>query len=999
MKTKRIISGLLTLVMLLSSLVIGVEAAWEDKVDANGDPIINYLTQVYETPEQKLADMIMVKEAYGYQLWFEEFTGEIAVVDTTTGQIVFSNPWDLALSSDKYQNISVGVRQQLLSQLIITFLDNGTTKTMNSYTEAALRGQIKKSNIKNGIRVAYSLGEEQTTRLVPRMIRADRFEDLILANITDEFAYDKIMSFYTKKWKDDPNLTDRAVAVMYAKYPITMEMDVYVTEGLTTKELKDAEKYIKQYCPNYTYEELEYDHEITGYVGRDAAPPRFNMALQYTLTETGLEVRLAANSIEFDESRFQFQTVSVLPYFGAGSNQYTGYALIPDGSGTLIRYEDFVQQGVSIVGEMYGPDYAYHEITGQHAEVMRQPYYGLVTNYDELSNPMPGLSSPVDYSAGFLAVITEGDSLASLKAEVGGMSHPYTTVYPCFTPRPSDQYNLADSISVSGSAVWTVTSKRKYTDSYRINYILLRDEDKVEGDGDFYATDWVGMATAYRDFLTEKGDIAKLENVDADIPLFIETFGSIKSTDRVLSFPVEVDMPLTTFENIKTMYEELTELGVGNVNFKLTGYANGGLSATVPYKLSWMDVVGGADGFTDLTKYAIENGFEIYPEFDFAYLNNKQAFDGLNKKAHLVRTIDNRYTSKRTYNAATHTFDNTFSLAISPAAYSYLYETFGPNYLEYGNPSISVSTLGTDLNSDFDEDEPYHREDNKEFTMNLLSAIDRDFENVMINGGNAYAIKYADVILDASLTSSGFTKASEAVPFFGFVYHGSKVFTGSATNMEGDINEAILHAIENGAGMYFILSYQNTSLLKESVETSNYYSVAYEIWKEDIVKYYTLLNEAIRDLQDSYIVGHDFLEGSRIPDADEAEADLIDAEAALNEALEAEAAKRDKEERKQRLKDRLAKEAGTLTDEEEDLIEEEIENLEEELEEEEEAEPGLSLEDFMETEKYKTEIGSIVLVEYEGGVKFILNYNSFDVTVELDGETYTLEALSFERID
>ena len=68
---------------------------------------------------------------------------------------------------------------------------------------------------------------------------------------------------------------------------------------------------------------------------------------------------------------------------------------------------------------MYGPDYAYHEITGQHAEVMRQPYYGLVTNYDKLSNPMPGLSSPVDYSSGFLAVITEGDSLASLKAEVG----------------------------------------------------------------------------------------------------------------------------------------------------------------------------------------------------------------------------------------------------------------------------------------------------------------------------------------------------------------------------------------------------------------------------------------------------------------------------------------------------------------------------------------------------------------------------------------------------
>ena len=994
MNTKRIISGLLTLVMLLGSLVLPTGAAWEDKVDDNGDPIINYLTQVYETPEQKLADMIMVKEAYGYQLWFEEFTGEIAVVDTTTGQAVFSNPWDMALSSDKYQNISAGVRQQLLSQLIITFLDNGTTKTMNSYTEAALRGQITKSNIKNGIRVAYSLGEEQTTRLVPRMIRADRFEELILANITDEFAYDKIMSFYTKKWKDDPNLTDRAVAVMYAKYPITMEMDIYVTEGLTAKELRDAEKYIKQYCPNYTYEELEYDHEITGYVGRDAAPPRFNMALQYTLTESGLEVRLAANSIEFDESRFQFQTVSVLPYFGAGSNQYTGYAVIPDGSGTLIRYEDFIQQGVSIVGEMYGPDYAYHEITGQHAEVMRQPYYGLVTNYDKLSNPMPGLSSPVDYSSGFLAVITEGDSLASLKAEVGGMAHPYTTVYPCFTPRPSDQYNLADSISVSGNAVWTVTSKRKYTDSYRINYILLKDEDKVESTENIYSTDWVGMATAYRDFLTNKGDLTKLTDTDEDIPLFIETFGSIKSTDRVLSFPVEVDKPLTTFENIKTMYEELTELGIGNVNFKLTGYANGGLSATVPYKLTWMDVVGGAEGFEDLAKYALEHGFEIYPEFDFAYLNNKQAFDGLNKKKHLVKTIDNRYTSKRTYNAATHSFDNTFALAISPSAYSYFYETFGPNYLEYGNPSISVSTLGTDLNSDFDEDDPYHREDNKEFTEKLLAELDRDYENVMINGGNAYAIKYADVILDAALTSSNFSKASESIPFFGFVYHGSKVFTGSATNMEGDIDEAILHAIENGAGMYFILSYQNTALLKENVDTSKYYSVAYEIWKEDVVRYYTTLNDATRDLQESYIIDHEFLEGSRVPDADEAEADRIAAEAALLAEQEAAAAKKDKEDRKKRLEERLAKESGTLTEEEEELIEEELDILEEELTEEE-----VDLTNYIKFDKYKTEIGSIVLVEYEGGVRFILNYNSFDVTTELDGVTYTLEALNFKRLD
>ena len=112
------------------------------------------------------------------------------------------------------------------------------------------------------------------------------------------------------------------------------------------------------------------------------------MALQYTLNENGLEVRLAANGIEFDESAYQFQQVSVLPYFGAGSNEFTGYTVIPDGSGSIIRFEDFKGKSVNISGQMYGSDYAYHEITGQHSEVMRMPYYGIVVNVDKTIEPV-----------------------------------------------------------------------------------------------------------------------------------------------------------------------------------------------------------------------------------------------------------------------------------------------------------------------------------------------------------------------------------------------------------------------------------------------------------------------------------------------------------------------------------------------------------------------------------------------------------------------------------
>ena len=46
------------------------------KIDEDYEPVINYLTKQYLYPEDKLTDMIMVYEKYGYQLWYEYYTGE-----------------------------------------------------------------------------------------------------------------------------------------------------------------------------------------------------------------------------------------------------------------------------------------------------------------------------------------------------------------------------------------------------------------------------------------------------------------------------------------------------------------------------------------------------------------------------------------------------------------------------------------------------------------------------------------------------------------------------------------------------------------------------------------------------------------------------------------------------------------------------------------------------------------------------------------------------------
>ena len=96
---------------------------------------------------------------------------------------------------------------------------------------------------------------------------------------------------------------------------------------------------------------------------------------------------------------------------------------------------------------------------------------------------------------GFLAIVEEGDALASITTNSGGPLHKYNTVYTQFSPRPKDSYNLAESISVGQNATYTVVSKRKYAGSYRIKFIMLTDDELAKESGltKYYEASYVGM--------------------------------------------------------------------------------------------------------------------------------------------------------------------------------------------------------------------------------------------------------------------------------------------------------------------------------------------------------------------------------------------------------------------------------------------------------------------------------------------------------------------------
>ena len=434
---------------------------------------------------------------------------------------------------------------------------------------------------------------------MPRWIPADVFDELIKqplieavingeieggvpnsGNPEDNFYYRQFMTYYSLK---DPSKEDTqgAIDAMLDTYPITEEFPIYVfASDASAVEINKVEGYIKDYCLDYTFEQMDADHEATGYEATDDEYPVFKMALEYSLDEDGLSVRLPCNGLQYNMSSYTLESISILPYMGAGNTKNEGYNFYPDGSGSLFDFN--LNRTNTIRGKIYGIDYAYHEISGTYQKPIRVPVYGTVateifysygytlTTVDDEGNiqvdekPNMVVSNTVktreeieaflagedldanqtievtkpltesSYQRGYVAIIESGESLGEIETYFAGALSDYATMSNYFNPKPKDSYDIADSISVTSSSTWTVVSPRKYTGNIRIHYQLLCDEKigaaKQAEDSSYryYEATWLGMAEAYRNYLAKSGTLTRLtdQDVEADIPLYMEVFGA-----------------------------------------------------------------------------------------------------------------------------------------------------------------------------------------------------------------------------------------------------------------------------------------------------------------------------------------------------------------------------------------------------------------------------------------------------------------------------------------
>lgn len=1025
MKKFRILSAILAVAICVAGLSLPVGTVSIDE----------YTSTSYTEAEEKVETMTSVykSEEYGYEMFMDSLSGEFAIKNLKTGEYTFSNPYDVAINSTN-TNIK---KEALLSQIMIRYTDTvtGITSYLGSFTSAALLGgQIEVKKISDGIRVEYAIGTVESKRLVPRMIEKSRFEELIYdkleeaANSTTSGMTDDEKFIVENIYKSSYTLVDLSqetietvIQTLINTYPVletNPDLKFYVLSDTSEKTLKRIENLIRKYCPEYTFDELEYDHELTGYEGSEKEPPLFRLAIEYTFDENGFKATVPAKSIRYNETNYTLDSITILPYFGcsttkevAGKKTTGGYLFLPDGSGTILEYynnDGSVKTGAQTIS-VYGIDYAYENLTSANttanAQVCRIPVFGLTDYYtvteEIIRSGRPNMIQSSSGRKGYVAIIEEGDSLATITASLGTMlwtnlaigECEYNTVYASFSMQQTDQVSLGSSLS-GGSQIATSVDTR-YIGNYSIRYILLDDSEDSTAEPTY-----VGMANAYRNYLINTGALSRLtaEELNDQLPLYIQTLGATKTQDTFLTLPITVTKELTTFEDIKTMTSELGASNINNIKYILTGYANGtALWSEYPTYVKFNRKVGGNNGYEDLIDFAIDEGIEIMPNFDFA--NVEGAGSGFKYKKHAALMMSGRYATKRSYDSISQVIRSSgYYNIVSTGAYDYIFSKFSKAYDKFFkdfdgyNGSLAALTLGTDLNSDFDSEDPITREDSKNNTIDFISSIYEKYDSVLVGGGNAYTIPYVTDIVSVPLDNSNYAISTAAVPFMGIVLHGCVEYSGEPLNMAGDVMYEVLKSIENGAAPYFLLAYQNVETLKNNSFMNQYYSINFETWKNDVVKYYDIINGAIGDLQDATITGHEIVTAFLVSDPTNSENAADEANMLFSELGNAKALV---ESTKTAYYEAVATVDQLVSDQKNADAALTVENNAKKAYTD--AQTKLQLvEDLID----RNAVSNVVCVTYtspNGNTKtFYINYNNYAVAVETEnGGVYIMEAMSF----
>lgn len=599
-------------------------------------------------------------------------------------------------------------------------------------------------------------------------------------------------------------------------------------ENMSEADIKSLYRFFYEWC-GYTEEDLTKD---TGIEKQSNGKPEIKCAIEYQLTDNGLQVMVPGNSLKANTddkgNTYRIVSIDVLPYFtSVKKNTDTGYIVIPDGSGAVINFDNGKEDYPVYLKRIYTTDLAFtsYTLTSKTTDILL-PMYAMV--YTKTNR-------------GVIVEATKGAAQFAINAGVSGQANgnnSFNYAYYTINIRESEQV-------IFGTNAYNRVNIKQYTQKgatgdYEINYSFM-DKNK-------YSMDYSGVAKFYRDILINRNSLdesckeklsEKSDNTNS-VVMNIDVIGSYDYRSNILGIGYNAKSTLTTIDQLELIIDEINNLGsdVSNMNIYYKGWRKEALSDASFKNIKVSSQIGGRKKLLNFISNIKNENVNLYPQVEFIEYNDFQESYG--RTHYTARDVSGSYSEKYPYDLSTNTYDKTASkiMTLSPAYYNAFATTLAKNYnktLPNVN-TISLTGLGSQLSGNYRRNKEifkYTAVEEQIKAFNVL--VDSGITDIALESPYAYALPYASNVYNIPITSSGQEIIDYSIPFYQLVINGLMDYSGESINEKSEkgLEQHIMKCIETGSNPAFTFTYDDSSKLLQT-DYNNYYYTYYERWLSDV---------------------------------------------------------------------------------------------------------------------------------------------------------------------
>ena len=326
--------------------------------------------------------------------------------------------------------------------------------------------------------------------------------------------------------------------------------------------------------------------------------------------------------------------------------------------------------------------------------------------------------------------------------------------------------------------------------------------------------------------------------LDGGIPLAVEIVGAIDRVQQVMGFPKKLPYPLTTCGEAADIMEKIDAAGIKGVHYKLSGFINGGVRQKMLGRVRVVGKLGSASSLVRLAEQADRTGSRLYLDGTMQFAYRSGLTDGFSYYGSPARFVSQKLCELNEYSKVYYSKDpdgekyHLLRPALAQAASEKLTAAAG----RFG-AGVSYRDFGDVLSADYNEKRRVSREEAMQMQRQAFaSAMERGIP-VMVNGGNAYAVRDADFITNLDLAGNAYSIIDYPVPFYQIALHGYRSYAGGAMNLAPDRRQLLLESAQTAAGLYFTFMQASEKAVQETSFTQ-YYAASFDEQQDEFAALY-----------------------------------------------------------------------------------------------------------------------------------------------------------------